>query len=88
MLPVADRHVELRATRSRRRSGEFRVEVDERTESIGRKIREAELRKIPYMLVVGDREVESGTAVGAPPPRGRPGRALARRASRAKLAEG
>ena len=38
--------------------GEFRVEVDERTESIGRKIREAELRKIPYMLVVGDREEE------------------------------
>ena len=46
---------------SRRRSADFRVEVDERTESIGRKIREAELRKIPYMLVVGDREVESDT---------------------------
>ena len=41
---------------------DFRVEVDERTESIGRKIREAELRKIPYMLVVGDREVEQHTA--------------------------
>jgi threonyl-tRNA synthetase len=36
------------------------VEIDERTESIGRKIREAELRKIPYMLVVGDREAEGG----------------------------
>ena len=37
------------------------VEVDERTESIGRKIREAELRKIPLMLVVGDREAETAT---------------------------
>ena len=37
------------------------MEVDERTESVGRKIRDAELRKIPYMLVVGDREAEDGT---------------------------
>ena len=37
----------------------LRVELDERTESVGRKIRDAELRKIPYMLVVGDREQES-----------------------------
>ena len=37
-----------------------RVELDERTESISRKIRDAELRKIPYMLVVGDREQEAG----------------------------
>jgi threonyl-tRNA synthetase len=35
-----------------------RAEVDDRTESVGRKIREAELRKVPYMLVVGDREAE------------------------------
>ncbi|HEU4978366.1 MAG TPA: His/Gly/Thr/Pro-type tRNA ligase C-terminal domain-containing protein, partial [Solirubrobacteraceae bacterium] len=39
----------------------IRVELDERTESVGRKIREAELRKVPYMLVVGDREAEDGT---------------------------
>ena len=38
----------------------LRAEVDERTESIGKKIRETELRKVPYMLVVGDSEVESG----------------------------
>jgi threonyl-tRNA synthetase len=38
-----------------------RVEVDDRTESIGRKIREAELRKIPYMFVVGDREGDEQT---------------------------
>ena len=39
----------------------LRPEVDDRTESIGRKIRDAELRKIPYMLVIGDREAESGS---------------------------
>ena len=37
------------------------MEVDDRTESVGRKIRDAELRKVPYMLVVGDREAEEGT---------------------------
>ena len=36
----------------------MRSELDDRTESVGRKIRDAELRKIPYMLVVGDREAE------------------------------
>ena len=36
----------------------MRAELDDRTESVGRKIRDAELRKIPYMLVVGDREAE------------------------------
>jgi threonyl-tRNA synthetase len=61
VLPVADRHVEY-AHELRRELGEFRVEVDDRTESIGRKIREGELRKIPYMLVVGDREVQERTA--------------------------
>ncbi len=61
VLPVADRHVEY-ARSVASELGEFRVDVDDRTESIGRKIREAELRKIPYMLVVGDREVENRTA--------------------------
>ena len=37
-----------------------RAEVDERSESVGKKIRDGELRKDPYMLVVGDREQESG----------------------------
>ena len=50
----------------------LRVEVDDRTESVGRKIREAELRKVPYMLVVGDREAERARRRAAPPPRGRP----------------
>jgi len=39
----------------------LRVEVDERTESVGKKIREAELRKVPYMLVVGDDEQAAGS---------------------------
>ena len=82
MLPVADRHVEYARRGPGRSWASFRVEVDERTESIGRKIREAELRKIPYMLVVGDREVEYATRAGAPAPRGRSGRAVARRGAR------
>jgi threonyl-tRNA synthetase len=62
VLPIADRHVEkAREVRDRLLEDGVRVEVDERTESVGRKIREAELRKIPYMLVVGDREAEDGT---------------------------
>ena len=61
VLPVADRHNEYAREVQTALSG-FRVEVDERTESIGRKIRDAELRKIPYMLVVGDREAEQRTA--------------------------
>src|SRR4051794_6279569 len=61
VLPVADRHLDYAREVQSALSG-FRVDVDERTESIGRKIREAELRKVPYMLVVGDREAE-GRAV-------------------------
>jgi threonyl-tRNA synthetase len=66
--------------------GDFRVEVDERTESIGRKIREAELRKIPFMLVVGDREVEERTASVRRHKEGDQG-ALAVAELKAKLAE-
>jgi threonyl-tRNA synthetase len=61
VLPIADRHVEAaRAVEQELRADGHRVEVDDRTESVGRKIREAELRKVPYMLVVGDREAENG----------------------------
>src|SRR3954465_5751273 len=60
VLPVADRHVEYAREVQAALDG-LRVDVDERTESIGRKIREAELRKVPYMLVVGDREAEQRT---------------------------
>jgi threonyl-tRNA synthetase len=61
VLPIADRHADAaRIVQKELREAGVRAEIDERTESVGRKIREAELRKIPYMLVVGDREAESG----------------------------
>ena len=60
VLPIADRHLEYASSvLERLRAGGLRASLDERGESVGRKIRDAELRKIPYMLVVGDREAES-----------------------------
>jgi threonyl-tRNA synthetase len=57
VLPVSDRFNDYAARVSGALRDEgARVEVDARSESVGRKIREAELRKIPYMLVVGERE--------------------------------
>jgi threonyl-tRNA synthetase len=60
VLPVADRH-NVRGTKvsERLRTEGWRVRVDDRTESVGRKIRDAELSKAPYMLVLGDKEAES-----------------------------
>ncbi len=61
VLPIADRHLDYaRATAAGLREAGIRVEVDERSESIGKKIREAEVLKVPYMLVVGDQEQEAG----------------------------
>jgi threonyl-tRNA synthetase len=61
VLPIADRHFEYAETvKQRLTAATIRAELDDRSESVGRKIRDAELRKIPYMLVVGDREQESG----------------------------
>ena len=61
VLPIADRHNDYAAeVLGRLRERGVRVEVDERTESVRRKIRDAELRKIPFMLVVGDRDRDSG----------------------------
>ncbi len=60
VLPIADRHAAYGSEVIRRLdAGGVRAELDERTESVGRKIRDAELRKVPYMLVVGDREAEA-----------------------------
>jgi threonyl-tRNA synthetase len=63
VLPIADRHVEYahRVAASVRDAG-LRVEVDERQEKVNLKIRDAQLQKVPYMLVVGDREAAEGTA--------------------------
>jgi threonyl-tRNA synthetase len=59
VLPISDRHQQYgQAVLSRLTDAGLRAELDERAESVGRKIRDAELRKIPYMLVVGDREAE------------------------------
>jgi threonyl-tRNA synthetase len=60
VLPIADRHVDYaREAAAELREAGLRVEIDERSESIGRKIREAEVLKVPYMLVLGDAEQES-----------------------------
>jgi len=61
LLPIADRHVAYCQTVAEDyRSAGLRVTVDGRPEKTGYKIREAQLQKVPYMLVVGDREVEGG----------------------------
>ncbi|MDQ6607312.1 MAG: threonine--tRNA ligase [Actinomycetota bacterium] len=61
VLPISDRHAAYGQTVVDRLAAEgVRVALDDRTESVARKIRDAELRKIPYMLVVGDREQEAG----------------------------
>ena len=62
VLPISDRHVEHgRTVVDRLAAAGLRVELDERYEKIGYKIREAQLQKIPYMLVIGDREAADGT---------------------------
>jgi len=62
VLPIADRHLPYcAAVRDRLAAAGLHVELDERQEKIGYKIREAQLQKVPYMLVVGDREAEQGT---------------------------
>ncbi|MGH2716810.1 MAG: threonine--tRNA ligase [Thermoleophilaceae bacterium] len=62
VLPIADRHAcEAAEVAEELREAGVRVQLDERSESIGKKIREAEVLKIPYMLVMGDQELEAGT---------------------------
>ncbi len=62
ILPVADRHVDrAREIEAELDAAGVRARVDDRSESVGRKIRDAELAKLPFMLVIGDREDEGGT---------------------------
>jgi threonyl-tRNA synthetase len=62
ILPISDRHLDYaRGVLERLKGGGLRVTLDERQEKIGYKIREAQLQKIPYMLVVGDREAAEET---------------------------
>jgi threonyl-tRNA synthetase len=62
VLPVTDRAADYAKEIADKLDAQgFRVEVDSRNEKIGKKIREAQMEKIPYMLVVGDRDMENGT---------------------------
>jgi threonyl-tRNA synthetase len=61
LIPIADRHLAyVNELAARLKSAGMRVEVDDRSERMNAKIRDAQLQKVPYMLVVGDREVEQG----------------------------
>ncbi|MEX0683561.1 MAG: threonine--tRNA ligase [Dehalococcoidia bacterium] len=63
VIPIADRHNEYATSVAEQlRAAGVRVEVDERSERMQAKIRDAQLQKIPYMLVVGDREAEANAA--------------------------
>ncbi len=62
ILPIADRHLDYAYDVKKQLEAKgMRVELDDRNEKIGYKIREARLQKVPYMLVIGDSEVEAGT---------------------------
>lgn len=63
LMPIADRHLDYvyELKRKLEANGIIRVEVDDRSEKLGYKLREAQLEKIPYMLVVGDKDIEAGT---------------------------
>ena len=62
VLPISEKHVEYANQLAKQMRHDYvRVEVDDRNEKIGYKIRQAQMAKVPYMLVVGDKEVEEGT---------------------------
>ena len=59
IIPIADRHVDFaKKVAAELNEADLRVDVDERSDRMNAKIRDAEKRKIPYMLVVGDREID------------------------------
>ena len=61
VIPIADRHLEYAThVQQQLRSRGLRVEVDARSERMNAKVRDAQLQKVPYMLIVGDKEVEQG----------------------------
>ena len=62
IIPVGEDHREA-AARLREQLGEFRAEVDERDETVGKRIRDAELEKIPYTIVYGDKESDESLAI-------------------------
>ena len=63
VIPIADRHIEYaQGVAQRLKQSDIRVEVDDRSERMNAKIRHAQLQKVPFMLVVGDKEAEADTA--------------------------
>jgi threonyl-tRNA synthetase len=63
VIPIADRHIEYAEEVAKQlKAAKLRVEVDARGERMNAKIRDAQMKKVPYMLVVGDREAESKSA--------------------------
>ena len=63
VIPIADRHVEYaNKVAQQMTAAGFRVQVDDRNERMQAKIRDAQLQKVPYMLVTGDREAEANEA--------------------------
>ena len=62
VLPISEKHIDYaRAVHGRLRGARIRAELDDRNEKLGYRIRDAQVRKVPYMLVVGAREAENGT---------------------------
>jgi len=62
IIPIADRHVEYgRQVADRLREADLRVQLDDSSDRMNAKVRKAQLQKIPYMLILGDREAEAGT---------------------------
>ena len=62
LLPIADRHIDaLKEVEKKLQAAGIRCEIDTRSEKIGYKIREAQLEKVPYMLLMGDKDIENGT---------------------------
>ncbi|MGD9486900.1 MAG: threonine--tRNA ligase [Calditrichaceae bacterium] len=60
LIPIADRHLDYaRKIKQKMQSNKIRVELDSRNEKIGYKIREAEINKIPYMIIIGDKELDA-----------------------------
>jgi len=62
VIPISEKHAEYaRSVHERLRAARVRSELDDRNEKLGYRIREAQLRKVPYMLICGGREAEQGT---------------------------
>lgn len=62
ILPISEKHIdEAQALADKLRSAGLRVTVDKRDEKVGKKIREAQMEKLQYMLILGDQEIEAGT---------------------------